>query len=254
MDNKPKWMDDEPLIKRAKPQPAEPTPEAVEGTEELASIEGGADTPAEEKRGRGRPKGVKNSPKPEGYVKPAPKPAAPPAKKPIDKAKVTAAAVANAMRFYRQGINEPVEGDDELVARIDKFFQMCVDDGQLPTFEKLCLAVGYTKAEVTAWESGTSRGFSSRTGAIIRQAKLALSAVEADLAMQGQIQPSVYQFRSKNFSGMKDQTETVVTPNTEPVTKDLKELIVAAKLLSAASQGGLYGASYEVKADDKDKD
>ena len=251
MDNKPNWMDDEPLVKRAKPKPAEPAPEAVEGTEELASIEGGAVTPAEEKRGRGRPKGVKNSPKPEGYVKPEPKPAATSAK--MDKNKVTAAAVANAMAFYRQGIAAPVETDDELVERIDNFFSLCSQKAQVPSFEKLCLAVGYTKAEVTAWESGTSRGFSVRTGAIIRQAKLALSAIEADLAMQGQIQPSVYQFRSKNFSGMKDQTETVVAPSTEPVTKSLQELIVAAKLLSAASQGGLYGASYEVKADDKDK-
>ena len=165
------------------------------------------------------------------------------------KRQAIAEAVSRAVSFYHKGVNRPVTNDDELDDRIDKFFNACARDAQIPTFEKLCLALGYTKSEVTAWETGTARGFSSRTGSIIRQAKLALSAVEADLVMQGQMQASVYQFRSKNYSGMKDQSETVVTPNTEPAAKSLAELLAASRALSD-SQKRTYEAEYTDKADE----
>jgi hypothetical protein len=37
--------------------------------------------------------------------------------------------------------------------------------------------------------------------------------MDAELAQEGKIQPVVYMFRAKNYYGMKDQQDVVVTPN-----------------------------------------
>lgn len=220
------------------------TPEVVEGATPLEEVKA-PEQPKQPYRPKSTPKGTQRS---------AGRPPKDPTEELSKKARLTSAAVASALAFYRNGIRQKVTSDDELIKRIDKFFDSCAAEGQLPTFEKLCLSLGYTKSEVTAWETGTSRGFSSRTGEIIRQAKLALSAVEADLAMQGQIQASIYQFRSKNFSGMKDQTETIVTPNTEPISKSLAELLAASKALPlapAAEQTAYISAEYTDEDENK---
>lgn len=219
----------EPLVKRSAPQPK------VEATEELADVKG------------------EQMSTPDASCAPTPKKSSKKGKESADdlnyKAVLTSQAVHNALGFYRMGVESPVADDEQLLERVGQFFDACADLAQLPTFEKLCLAIGCTKAEATAWENGTQRGFGSRTGEIIRQAKLALSAVEADLAMQGQIQPSVYQFRSKNFSGMKDQTETVVTPNAEPAAKSLSELLQTAKMLQSANQAPPIKVDYVDNSD-----
>ena len=47
----------------------------------------------------------------------------------------------------------------------------------------------------------------------LKKAKNLIASLDAELAQEGKIQPVVYMFRAKNFYGMQDKQEVVVTPN-----------------------------------------
>lgn len=151
----------------------------------------------------------------------------------------TRSAIESALSFYEQGLDR-VESDDALERKIVKYFRTCADEGWLPTFEKLCLFIGYTKAEVNGWENGTKSGFSDRTGMIIRQAKLALSAIDADMVIAGQMPPTVYRFRSAIFSGMDEKTGTGDISVDTASTKSLAQLMAESADLPGAEGSGSY--------------
>ncbi len=123
-----------------------------------------------------------------------------------------AKCIGNNLAFFNVGLN-PVKSDEELCERINYFFSECEKTQQLPTIEKMCLAIGYDRTTIFDWESGRRGGFSSITADIIKKAKHILAGIDAELAQEGKIQPVVYMFRSKNFYGMADKQELVVTPN-----------------------------------------
>ena len=101
---------------------------------------------------------------------------------------------------------------EELCERLNYFFSECARTQQLPTVEKMANCCGYHRNTLYDWESGHRNGFSPNTGDIIRKAKQILASIDAELAQEGKIQPVVYMFRSKNFYGMKDQQDVVVSP------------------------------------------
>ena len=51
---------------------------------------------------------------------------------------------------------------------------------------------------------------------VVKNAKEFIATLEAELARDGEINPTVYIFRAKNHFGMTDKQEVVVTPNTIP--------------------------------------
>ena len=51
---------------------------------------------------------------------------------------------------------------------------------------------------------------------MIKKAKEILAGIDAKLVSQGKIPQVTYIFRAKNFFGMKDQSEVVLTPNNPP--------------------------------------
>ncbi len=116
----------------------------------------------------------------------------------------------NVMMFWKC---EPVRSDAELCERIAWFFEVCANTQQLPTYEKMCLACGYSKEWMGDILKGKSKGFSSMTSEILKKARDILAANDGELAQQSKIQPVVYMFRSKNFYGMVDKQEVVTTTN-----------------------------------------
>ena len=122
-----------------------------------------------------------------------------------------AKCIGNNLAFFNVGLN-PVKSDDELCERLNFFFMECERTQQLPTIEKMANCVGYHRNTLFEWESGVKRGFSTQTAFIIKKAKQILAGIDAELAQEGKIQPVVSLFRSKNFYGMKDQQDVVVSP------------------------------------------
>ena len=121
-------------------------------------------------------------------------------------------ALSNILAVSR-AFEAPVKDDEELCERLDWFFHNCAETKQLPTVEKMCLAIGYPRESVFEIINGIQRGFSNETADILKKAKNLIASLDAELAQEGKIQPVVYLFRAKNFYGMRDQQEMVLTPN-----------------------------------------
>lgn len=119
--------------------------------------------------------------------------------------------IGNCLKWYKL---DKVESIDELNERLKFFFTECFSTGEIPTVEKMCLAIGYPRETVWRWETGEREcELGSAGGNIIKKAKGFLATFESEMVTEGKINPVVYIFRAKNFFGMKDQQEHIVTPN-----------------------------------------
>jgi hypothetical protein len=76
----------------------------------------------------------------------------------------------------------------------------------------MCLALGYARETIWKWETGREGSTPFRSN-IIKKAKELIAAYDANLVAEGKLNQVTYIFRSKNYYGMKDQQEHVITPN-----------------------------------------
>lgn len=127
------------------------------------------------------------------------------------KAEDVSRILRNCLRWYDL---PKVKDDNELEERIAQFFVTCFETGEIPTVEKMCMATGYSRKACWEWETGQARSeLGSRAGNIIKKAKDFLATFESEMVTEGKINPVVYIFRAKNFFGMKDVQDYIVTPN-----------------------------------------
>lgn len=115
--------------------------------------------------------------------------------------------LGNCLLFYDKPI---VQTDDECRQRLYDFFNTCYKTGQLPTVEKMIMALGCVKSTVWEWENGN--GCSSARSNLIKKAKEFIASFESEMVTEGKINPVVYIFRAKNYFGMKDQQDITITP------------------------------------------
>lgn len=106
-----------------------------------------------------------------------------------------------------------VRSDDELLNRLDDYFERCASRDIKPTVEEMCVYTGYTIQGIWDIENGRSGGFSAKTSEIIKKAKNYMSIFDARLLIEGKLNPVSYIFRAKNYYGMKDVQDVVLTPN-----------------------------------------
>lgn len=102
-----------------------------------------------------------------------------------------------------------VHTDEEAADRLNEFFRVCMANQELPTVEKMCLCLGVDRNTVLTWEHGKLGP--TRMG-IIKKAKEILASIDAELVATGHMNTVAYIFRAKNFYGMRDQQDIVVTP------------------------------------------
>jgi len=110
---------------------------------------------------------------------------------------------------------ERVKNDEELATRLNDYFVYCAKNGQIPTVEEMAMSTGYSISTVWDWEAGRNKGFSPETSDIIKKAKDVLKTFDAKLVISGKLNFLAYCFRAKNYYGMVDKAEYVVTPNTQ---------------------------------------
>lgn len=126
----------------------------------------------------------------------------------------------NSLYWYKKDM---VKTDDECAERLAEYFDRIAETGEIPTVEKMCLALGTVRRTVWDWEQGNLGDTRSH---MIKKAKEILASLDAELVSTGKIPQITYIFRSKNFFGMKDQQEYVLTPNQplggDPNVKDLE--------------------------------
>lgn len=114
----------------------------------------------------------------------------------------------NCLRWYEL---PRIETDEDCRQRLYDFFVGCGDTGEMPTVEKMCLALGYARNTVFEWEQG--KKCSPERANLIKKAKAFIATFESEMVSEGKINPVVYIFRAKNYFGMKDQQDIVVKPD-----------------------------------------
>lgn len=123
------------------------------------------------------------------------------------KAEDISRCINNCLMFYGQPI---IQSDEECRERLEWFFDTCGRTGQLPTVEKMIMALGTVRQVVWQWEQG--QGCSQRRADFIKKAKEFIASFESEMVTEGKINPVVYIFRAKNYFGMKDQQDVVIKP------------------------------------------
>ena len=120
----------------------------------------------------------------------------------------TQAALANANRWRKFGLKYRPRTNKEIVERIDYFFEQCMREQIRPTIETMSLALGYSRMSVWQWKNGVK--CDEERHQIIQAAYDTIAAFDADMAINGAMNPIIYIFRSKNFYDMQDRTEVIV--------------------------------------------
>ena len=136
-----------------------------------------------------------------------------------------ALAIANNTRLF-QPLNRPVMTDEECIQILQALFHRCAETGEMITVEKMALALGVNLVPLNNWENKNIGG--PRRSEIIKQAKLAIQAIDAELVLTGKIPAVPYIFRAKNYYGMRDQTDVVLTPN-DPIGEKASKQELADK-------------------------
>ncbi len=116
-----------------------------------------------------------------------------------------------------------VKTDEECAERLNEFFKHCVENNELPTVEKMCLALGTVRQTVWNWETGATNVSQERRD-MLKKAKEIISSMDAELAAKGKIPVPTYIFRAKNYYGMRDDPQVVVQVNDNSEKVDIEDI------------------------------
>ena len=120
----------------------------------------------------------------------------------------------------------PIDKADpqQVKARIDEYFELCVINDMKPTVKGFCNALKISKASLWTWKTGTYRADTHE--AIILEAYDTLEALWEDYMQNGKINPMAGVFLGVNNYGYKDVKQVNLTPvvNNEPESIDLVAL------------------------------
>ena len=123
--------------------------------------------------------------------------------------------------------------NEEIAERLEHFFTRCFENKEIPTVEKMSLALGYDRKTLWAWETGGEGSTPARRN-LIKKAKELIASFDAEMVQEGKLNPVTYIFRAKNYFGLTDKQEYILTPNnplgeisdTEGIRKRLSEGVV----------------------------
>lgn len=144
--------------------------------------------------------------------------------------------IRNCLTFYGLPI---VRDDEECRQRLEWFFDTCGQTGQLPTVEKMVMALGTIRQTVWEWERGEK--CSQRRADMIKKAKEFIASFESEMVTEGKINPVVYIFRAKNYFGMKDQQDVVLKPES-PLGDKVDQARLESTIVQELPDPGDYGA------------
>lgn len=101
--------------------------------------------------------------------------------------------------------------DEEIAERLQwYFFEYCPMYQMKPTIDGCCLALGIHRDTMNNWEHGESGSFKLDTA---KKCKYLVKTFMESATMEGKLNPIVWMFYGKNYFGMVDKQEMVLTPN-----------------------------------------
>ena len=130
-------------------------------------------------------------------------------KEPDTKVKQERATVMSNLYKWYQVPKVDARDDYAIEQRLNEFLRISSESGELVTVEKLALALGVTTRTLQGWKRG--EGVSQARKDMINQAYELIHAFESTMAYDGNIDKTVYIFRSKNHFDMVDRKDVVVS-------------------------------------------
>lgn len=104
-----------------------------------------------------------------------------------------------------------VQNDEEIIERLNwYFFDYCFHYQMKPTIDGCAMALGIHRDTFNSWEHGESGSFKSD---MAKKAKYLVKTFMEAATMEGKLNPIVWMFYGKNYFGMVDKQEMVLTPN-----------------------------------------
>ena len=135
--------------------------------------------------------------------------------------------VKNSVSWFGRPI---VKTDEECAERLNDFFQQMCNTGEIPTVEKMALALGTTRKTLWEWQNGLK---GTERANMILQAKEMLASIDAELVQRNKIPAVPYIFRAKNYYGLTDTTEISVSTSPNLLGEDGNREEIAAKYSEA---------------------
>lgn len=129
------------------------------------------------------------------------------------------------------GSKPRITTDEECEERLAEYFMWCAESGVRPTVEEMSLSLGYTRKTIWEWEQGNAQ--SKHRSYLIKKAKEYMASFDAKVVVEGGMNPLVYFFRAKNYYGMKDVQDVVITPNASPLGDEANAEEIMKKLNGA---------------------
>ena len=108
--------------------------------------------------------------------------------------------------------NQPrAKTEEEISERLNwYFFHYCMNYQMKPTIDGCTLALGISRETFNNWEHGESGSFKLDTA---KKCKVLVKTFMEAATMEGKLNPIVWMFYGKNYFGMVDKQEMVLTPN-----------------------------------------
>lgn len=112
--------------------------------------------------------------------------------------------------------------DEELAARAEwYFFEYCMKLKIKPTMEGLYIAFDISKETFSAWGNGESTAFKSD---LVKKCRRMVQMFLTQSTFEGKLNPIVWMFYGKNYFGMVDKQEMVLTPNRSEADADVQAI------------------------------
>ena len=134
--------------------------------------------------------------------------------------------------------NQPrVKTDEEIAERLNwYFFDYCIRYQMKPTIDSCAMALGIHRDTLNSWEHGESGSYKSD---VAKKVKYLVKNFMESATMEGKLNPIVWMFYGKNYFGMVDKQEMVLTPNRSEGDTDVSAI---QERLKAMKQSEGYAA------------
>lgn len=104
-----------------------------------------------------------------------------------------------------------VKTDEEIADRLNwYFFEYCFQYQMKPTIDGCAMALGLSRETLNNWEHGESGSYKLD---MAKKIKNLVKIFMEGATMEGKLNPIIWMFYGKNYFGMVDKQEMVLTPN-----------------------------------------
>lgn len=104
-----------------------------------------------------------------------------------------------------------VTSEEEIAQRLDwYFFDYCMNYQMKPTIDGCAMALGISRETLNNWEHGESGSYKLD---VAKKVKNLVKIFMEGATMEGKLNPIIWMFYGKNYFGMVDKQEMVLTPN-----------------------------------------